>query len=329
MACSGALACAHDARPAPTGPWYAAAAVRVTPELVCIGLATADVVVPLSRWPDRDGRQVVDAFHRAGGGPAATAAVAAARLGRHVAFIGAIGRDEVGASVRAQLAAAGVDLQGLRDEPGRTSESLILVDRDTGSRSIIHAPGAALDGLDDAARDLCLEARWVHVDHAGWALAGGLPRERLSVDAGNPIPDLDIRGLGLYAPTEASIRRRYPGRDVEGAVAAALAEGALRVVVTLGADGAVAAEASGAWRVAGVAGLEIVSTLGAGDVFHGALLAGLLDAAALPDAVVAANVAAALSCRAMDGRAAIPDPAALRRALQDGPSARPIDLKQE
>jgi sugar/nucleoside kinase (ribokinase family) len=51
---------------------------------------------------------------------------------------------------------------------------------------------------------------------------------------------------------------------------------------------------------------EPVSTLGAGDVFHGALLAYLVRGAELADALRAANTAASLSCRALDGRSAIP-----------------------
>jgi sugar/nucleoside kinase (ribokinase family) len=52
--------------------------------------------------------------------------------------------------------------------------------------------------------------------------------------------------------------------------------------------------------------VEIVSTLGAGDVFHGALLAGLVHDLPLREALVQANACAALSCRALDGRSAIP-----------------------
>jgi sugar/nucleoside kinase (ribokinase family) len=50
--------------------------------------------------------------------------------------------------------------------------------------------------------------------------------------------------------------------------------------------------------------VDVVSTLGAGDVFHGALLAQLVRDVPLPDAL--ANACAALSCRALDGRSAIP-----------------------
>jgi sugar/nucleoside kinase (ribokinase family) len=52
--------------------------------------------------------------------------------------------------------------------------------------------------------------------------------------------------------------------------------------------------------------VEPVSTLGAGDVFHGALLAALLREEPLAEALAFANACAALSCRALDGRSAIP-----------------------
>lgn len=301
----------------------------MTPELACIGLATADLVVPVATWPDPDGRQVVDSFRRSGGGPAATAAVAAARLGHRVAFIGLVGDDPLGHFVRRDLAAEGVDVTRLRQRPGRTAESVILVDPTAGGRSIVHAPGVTFDGLEEPDVDRCRAAAWVHVDHAGWPLARDLVRERISVDAGNPVPDLDLAGIGLYAPTETSLRQRYPGRRLGAAVAEALDEGAVRVVVTMGADGAVAAESAGAWRVDGVTGVEVVSTLGAGDVFHGALLAGLIAGQALPDALVGANLAAALSCRSIDGRGGIPTAGELGERRRTAPPARPFDLQQE
>jgi sugar/nucleoside kinase (ribokinase family) len=51
---------------------------------------------------------------------------------------------------------------------------------------------------------------------------------------------------------------------------------------------------------------SVVSTLGAGDAFHGALLAQLVADVPLRDALAVANEIAALSCRALDGRSAIP-----------------------
>jgi sugar/nucleoside kinase (ribokinase family) len=169
-------------------------------------------------------------------------------------------------------------------------------------------------------------ATWVHADHAGYALIEDREAARLSVDEGHPIEGLALRGLGLYAPSRVALLERYPGRRLHDAVRAALDEGAVRVVVTLGADGALAAEASGAWRIPGIA-VEAVSTLGAGDVFHGALLASLLDGLTLQEAARRANVAAVLSCGALDGRGAIPTRSALDAAAREAPPAEPVMLR--
>lgn len=301
-------------------------------ELVCVGLATSDTIVVLPRWPVRDSRIVVDPFIRAGGGPAATAAVAAARLGRDVSMVGAVGDDEPADAVRTGLEAEGVDTALLAVGVGTTSESVILVDAADGSRTIVHAPGTARPGLGAAGVAACRAAEWIHVDHVGWtlvvdpALGEDAPaRGRISIDAGNPVPDLDLAGLGVYAPTAAALSERY-GLPHGRAVLQALDEGALRVVVTLGAEGALAADRGGAWRVAAPS-VEVVSTLGAGDVFHGALMAMLLERRTLPEALRAANLAAALSCRAVDGRTGIPTLAELESAMPGSPPVEPIDLE--
>jgi sulfofructose kinase len=297
-------------------------------ELVCIGLATLDTIVALPQWPEPDGRLLVDGLVRAGGGPAATAAVTAARLGRAVAFIGCVGDDELGTRVRSQLIDAGVDVTHLRQGRGRTAESVILVDHATSTRTILHASGARPAALSPAARAACARAAWILLDQVGWPLARGLPRSRLAIDAGNPVPGLEIAGLGLYAPTAATLTARYPSLSPAAAVGRALAEGAERVVVTLGAHGAIAADAGGAWRV-GPASVEVVSTLGAGDVFHGALLAALLEGRTLAEALRLANLVAALSCRALDARTALPANVELEVALHSAPPAEPISLGAE
>jgi sugar/nucleoside kinase (ribokinase family) len=76
-------------------------------------------------------------------------------------------------------------------------------------------------------------------------------------------------------------------------------------VVTRGSRGSVAYTDNETIEVTGY-DVEPVSTLGAGDVFHGALVAFLARGAPLRDALEGANRAAALSCRALDGRSAIP-----------------------
>lgn len=269
--------------------------------VLCAGLATRDTVIAVPDLPERDGRVVSDATVTAGGGPAATAAVTLARLGVEVAFAGAVGDDDAGAFVLAGLEAEGVDVSRVTVARGaRTSQSTILVTAG-GSRAIVHSPGdAPFPRVEDVG------AEWVHVDHAGYGTVTG----RLSVDAGNPIPDLELDGVALYAPTEARLR------DDFGDARAAIRRGAELVVVTRGERGSVAWTADGVHvEAAAVPREPCVSTLGAGDVFHGALLAYLIDDAPLDIALRAANTAASLACRALDGRSAIPTRTELEAAL--------------
>jgi sugar/nucleoside kinase (ribokinase family) len=237
--------------------------------IVCVGLATRDTIYALPRHPGPDDRVVATERIVAGGGPAATAAVAIARLGVDVRFVGVIDGELDGVEVVRV--------------PGRMVESTILVTPD--ARAIVteeaapfEAPAYALAG-----------AEWVHVDHVGYP---ALPTRdvRLSVDGGNPIPGLDVEHVDLYAPTEAMD---------DGA------RGKL-TVVTRGADGCTAYRGDERVDVPGFDVEPVVSTLGAGDVFHGALLACLVRGLDVRDALVHANACAALSCRALDGRSAIP-----------------------
>jgi sulfofructose kinase len=253
------------------------------------------------RLPEPDDRVLVRERVVAGGGPAATAAVALARLGVETTFVGAVGDDEAGEAIRAGLAEERVDVRELQVVPGAVSpQSTILVEEGTGSRAILHHPGSIPPlELTASARALAGAAVWVHADHAGYRAVHGLDT-RISLDGGNPIDDLDLTGVALYAPTEAELERRF------GSLDEAIAAGAAAVVVTRGEGGSSAATRDGArFEAAGVRA-ETTSTLGAGDVFHGALLAALVRGASLDDSLASANLAAALSCRGLDGRSAIP-----------------------
>jgi hypothetical protein len=173
----------------------------------------------------------------------------------------------------------------------RSPQSTILVG--AGGRAIVAHPGTVPPPPRTAP-----DAEWVHVDHVGWhSRPSGV---RLSVDGGNPIDGLDLAGVALYAPTERALRERF------GSAEHAVAAGAELVVVTQGDGGSAAYTRAGLAAEARAHAVDVVSTLGAGDVFHGALLAALVQDAAVEEALAFANRVAALSCRALDGRSAIP-----------------------
>ena len=271
----------------------------MTGRVVCVGLATHDTVLAVPHHPAADELVFASDVAIAGGGPAATAAVTLARLGVETSFVGAVGDDGAGEFIRAGLESEGVDV----------SELAVVPDRRSPQSAIYVAPGtraiAAFRGdmgpprLTARAERLCRDATWVHVDQTGY---GCVPRDvRLSIDGGNPVDGLDLAGVAIYGPTEAGLERDF------GTAQTALAAGAELVVVTRGAQGCMAYTSDGdVIDVPATPLADPVSTLGAGDVFHGALLAGFVRELSLVDALALANRAAALSCRALDGRSAIP-----------------------
>jgi sulfofructose kinase len=268
--------------------------------VVCLGLATLDTVFAVPALPESDGRVFATDVAVCGGGPAATAAVALARLGVKTYFVGAVADDDLGAAIRDGLAREGVDVGELALVPeARSTQSTILVEEESGARAIVHFPGTLPPlELGSTALDLCRRAAWVHADHVGYRAApAGV---RLSVDGGIPIEGLDLRDVSLYAPPESVLHEEFG--DARGALEA----GAELVVVTRGSKGSAAYTRDGEVIEAPGHQVEVVSTLGAGDVFHGALLAQLVRDAPLREALAFANECAALSCRALDGRSAIP-----------------------
>jgi sulfofructose kinase len=285
-------------------------------DVVCVGAANLDTIVTVDRVPADDERMTTDRFVTAGGGPAATAAVALARLGARVAVCAVVGADPEGELVRELLEREDVDTRWIRVDPAvQTARAIILASRATGGRSIVTTV-AALPTADDVPVGV---SEWIHVDQTGYAgvrraLQGAGTKPRLSIDGGNPIADLLLAGTALFAPTLSALLARYDTRDAERALRAAHDEGAEVVVATAGSDGTYVLTEDGATHVASYP-VEVVSTLGAGDVFHGALLASLVQGRDVLDAVSDANAAAAMACSALDGRAGIPTRSSLSAFL--------------
>src|SRR5690349_8842084 len=112
------------------------------PRLVVIGSANMDLVVKTDRIPAPGETVLGGAFVTAPGGKGGNQAVAAARLGADVWFVGRVGRDPFGDALCAEMGAAGIHTDHLRrDESKPTGVALIGVDAG-GQNAIIVAPGA-------------------------------------------------------------------------------------------------------------------------------------------------------------------------------------------
>ncbi|MFI7442815.1 ribokinase [Nonomuraea indica] len=247
-------------------------------DMVVVGSANADLVVRVQRHP-APGETVLGsdlAVHP--GGKGANQAVAAARLGARVALLGRVGADGHGRLLRESLERDGVDLSHLHDTPAASGVAMIAVGP-RGDNSIIVAPGAnSLLTEDDVrlAAPLLRAAPVVSLQleiplPAVLAAARLARRPVLNLSPAMAVPE---ELLALCDPLVVNEHEAAwllgdagdPARQAK----ALLALGPRSVVITLGADGAVTAEA-GAVRPVPSPRVTPVDTTGAGDAFTGAL----------------------------------------------------------
>jgi sulfofructose kinase len=284
------------------------------PRILCVGMATIDHVFRLPAIPREPTKVRATEYVRISGGMAANAAVAAARLGGQVEYWGPIGTDANGDDILAELAAEGVGTSGVVRVPQRAAVSAIMVD-EAGERLVC---GYSDPSTFDAEAVLPLERLSgfdaVHADCRWWRAA----RQVLPAARRLGIPtvfDGDISPAAVLA--EVAPLAQYPIFSERGLLIAAqdashddrLASIARRsggfAGVTLGARGFVWYD-GGRIHILGVPQVNVVDTLGAGDVFHGAFAYALGLRMDTPTAARFASATAALKCTRFGGRGGTP-----------------------
>jgi sulfofructose kinase len=129
---------------------------------------------------------------------------------------------------------------------------------------------------------------------------------QISFDAGYGVESFDPIVVDLFVPTDRQMALRYPGVDLAVALENDSMKAGNTVVATQGSAGSAGFSPETGLVTAPGYKVDVVSTLGAGDVFHGALVAQLIQGHSLQKAMRRANAVAALSCRGLDGQSMIP-----------------------
>ena len=274
-------------------------------KVLSVGIATVDTIVLVDKYPAADERVVALQSVRAVGGPATTAAVTMARLGIDVALSCVIGDDEDGRFIFDTLKREGVDTRNVIVNPAiHTAIGTIVISKSEKTRAIMVQPHSELPSKPANIGDY----QWIHVDQFGmnaikdWGVSRG-GSAKLSIDIGYATPGLNSADYDLYAPSE----------NITTDVSSAARDKNI-VVISQGGDGSIYSDGVSSGKVNAISG-EIVSTLGAGDVFHGALVATQVWNKSIEEAVTIANTVAGLSCRALDGQSGIPTKAELAAFL--------------
>jgi ribokinase len=293
---------------------------------VCVvGSVNVDLVVAVDHLPAPGETVLGGRYATHDGGKGANQAVAAARAGARVTFIGAVGSDDHGRRAEASLHADGIDLVRLRHVDEEPTGVALVVVGPRGENQIAVAPGAN-DAwhLDDEDRSSIAGADVLLTNHEVPA-ALVLDALRVAHAAGvttilNPAParglPAELLRLGpILTPNEHELVVAIGNDDSPTALGELAARHAGPIIVTQGAAGALLASEGREQRFAGRPAAEVVDTTGAGDTFNGVLAAWLADGATLDDAIRAANIAASISVGFAGARAGMPHREAIAAEL--------------
>lgn len=283
--------------------------------VVGIGQCALDCLAVVDRYPHVDSKKEVSEWHEQGGGPVATALVALCRLGERCTFYGVVGDDEAGLKVRRGLRGEGVNCRRVKTVRGGSSQvAFIAIERDTAKRTIFwkRATGGALTP-DDLGRDFLRGATFLLLDglmEEVSAYAARRARERgvpVMLDAGRMRPGmLELAGISDYVVAAEDFAKDL-GWDLTIDCLTRERErlGVKVLTVTLGRQGSLTAAKEGFAHVPAFE-VDAVDTTGAGDVFHGGYVYGLLRNWGLVRTLTFASACAAMKCTKVGGRAGIP-----------------------
>ena len=285
----------------------------MAPRIVVAGSANMDLVGLAPRLPQPGETVLGDEFVMMAGGKGANQAIAAARAGGHAVFLGAIGSDAFGVTIKARLNASGVDTGNLRTSYGSSGVAVIMVDR-AGENSILVSPGAnntfaglsAAEAAVIAESDVLLCQQEIPTDTvvaAGRAARTGGTRMILNAAPARELPPelLEVVDLLVVNEGEAVAITGTPEPDLP-----ALLELVPRVVLTLGGNGSWYADRDGRDERIPAFPVDVVDTTAAGDAFTGALAVAWGEGRDLIAAVRWASAAGAACVRTVGASNSLP-----------------------
>ncbi|MFG1778579.1 ribokinase [Micromonospora sp. NPDC049051] len=281
--------------------------------VVVVGSANMDLVGTAPALP-RPGETLLGTdFVMVPGGKGANQAVAAARAGASCAFLGAIGSDSFGVTLRARITAAGVDTGQLRTTYGTSGVALVMVNAE-GENAILVSPGAnasmtgltepelaAVRGADVLIAQLEIPVGTV-TEAAVVARAAGT-RVVLNAAPAVAVPPELLAATDLLVVNETEAQALTGrGRDEPSA----LLDLAPRAVLTLGAEGAWYGDRDGTAVHVPAVKVDVVDSTAAGDAFTAALAVAWGEGRDVVDAVRWAAAAGAACARRLGASVALP-----------------------
>jgi len=290
---------------------------RTPADIVGIGQCCWDILLDVDRYPEVDAKRELLSRTEQGGGPVATALVTLARLGVPCRFHGIVGDDDAADKIRGSLLAEGIDISGITARQGGYSQqAYIVVERETGRRTIFwQRPGGAELRLEELGVDFLEGARGLLLDGLMAEVSLSAARKAktqgvtVMLDAGRLRPGIleMIRHCDYLVAAEQFAIDMGWSLEPEAFGEAAERTGAPVVTVTRGDRGSITwRREEGVFQTPAFP-VAAIDTTGAGDVFHGGYLYGVLQGWPLSDTIRFASACAAIKCTKSGGRAGIPN----------------------
>ncbi len=289
--------------------------------ITVFGSINLDLVATTPRLPKPGETVPGTGFATAAGGKGANQALAARRAGASVRMVGAVGRDAFAAPALDLLDKAGTDLSSVAQVDGPTGTALILVGGD-GENMIAVVPGANGTVSPEQAKDAV--SRSAEGDFLMLQLEVPVASVRAALEAAKARGVRSVLNTAPLIPEAAELARladivianetefeRLVGRDNlsaserEEMLLSMHGDTGQTLIITLGADGVIAAEGGLLHRTKGLK-IEPVDTVGAGDTFCGYLTASLDAGLVFDEALRRAAVAGSLACLKAGAQPSIP-----------------------
>ncbi len=300
---------------------------KAWPQVIGIGSTVYDTLMVVDGFPAEDTKMQGIETKIQGGGPCATALVAAAKLGVSAAYMGTVGDDPFGRYMMDDLEKWGVSTAYVRRVPDRVSfHAVVLLNRQNASRTcvwnrgtvepptpadvdtevlshakVLHLDGHMLDAAIHAAR-LCRQMG-VKVSHDAGGTYPGIEKLLPHVDYLIPSQEFALKITGAKTPEDAALAL-YQTYHPE------------LVVLTQGVRGGILLDEKGLRRYESFK-VEVKDSNGSGDTFHGAFAAGRLKGMDNDAACLYASAAAAIKCTRLGARLGMPTDAECRAFLHE------------
>ncbi len=295
-------------------------------DVVGIGTSCVDLLANIPKLPESNKGTRINDYSWQGGGKVPTAMVALARLGAQCGMIGVVGDCAYGKFCIDDFKDHGIDVSRMViDKDGETPFSIVLADDYTHGRSIIYYPGTTRGlQLEDLDKDYIQSARYLHLSDATpvtkqaalWAREKGIVVVYDADGYHQSIEDM-IPLIDVFIASEFYYQAVYKDENYEANCKDLQKRGPDIVVFTLGERGCVGVQGDRYFVEEGF-NVNVMDTTGAGDVYHGAFIFGLLQGWDAKRTARFSNAVSAIKCTRMGGRAGIPTFETVMKYLDTG-----------